>query len=171
MSVERCHECGNILQKGSCSRCEANNFARQRRWRRGDRGGKRPERRRAERQLRDALDGTWKNKRKQVTVYIDTEQGTYRSVQHTRGQDTNHTFRFQKESDGTIYFFKGELPIEAFISDLGFLVMRTGEKRMSFAYEFDEVLFLTCPICFGKSPIEYTECKYCDWEFEQYSQT
>ena len=170
MTSDRCPECGNILQDGRCSRCEANSFTRQRRWRTGDRGGKRPERQHIKWQLQDAIDGTWKNARHRVTVHIDTEQGRYRSV-HGRYQDTDHAYSFHKESDGFIHFYKDDLPIKAFVSDIGFLVMETGDKQMSFAYEFEEMPFLTCPKCYGKSPIEYFECKHCDWEFEPYSQS
>lgn len=168
MNAERCPNCGNLLQDGRCHRCEANSFTRQRRWRKGDRGGKRPERRHTKWRLQDIIDGTWRNERHQITVYIDTEQGTYRSV-HGRRQATNHIYRFQKEADDFIHFDKDGLSIKAFVSDMGFLVMQAGDRHMSFAYEFDEALFLTCPICYGKSPIEYMICNHCGWEFEPYS--
>jgi ribosomal protein L40E len=40
-----CPVCGNYKQDGICLRCNANAATRARRWRRGDRGGVRPERR------------------------------------------------------------------------------------------------------------------------------
>ena len=40
-----CPVCGNYKQNGICQRCNANAATRTRRWRRGDRGGVRPERR------------------------------------------------------------------------------------------------------------------------------
>ena len=167
MNVDHCPECGNIRQDGRCGRCEANGFARQRHWRIGDRGGKRPERQQTRWRIQDVIDGTWKNERYRIVVHIDTENGTYRSV-HGRHKNTSHIYRFQKESDGVIHFFKDDVSITAFVSDLGFLVMQAGEKKMSFACEFDGDLFLTCPICHGKSPLYYSDCRHCDWEFESY---
>jgi hypothetical protein len=167
MTLSRCSECGNVLENGRCHRCEANSFTRQRCWRTGDRGGKRPERRHTKWTLQDVIDGTWKNAKHHITIYIDTDEGSYRTV-HGNYQDSTHVYRFQNDEEGFIHFHKDFLLIQAFVSDMGFLVMQTADRRMSFAYEFDEALFLTCPICYGKSPIEYPGCKFCDWEFEPF---
>jgi hypothetical protein len=165
MAEDRCPECGNLRVDGDCACCAANRFARQRRWRRGDRGGKRPERRLIQRRFQDTLDGVWKNERHQVAVQIDTEKALYHSA-HGRRQTTMHSYRLHKEAKGTVHFYKDSLLIEAQISDIGYLIMQTGGKRMSFAYEFDGELFRTCPICYGKSLVEYLSCTHCHWQFE-----
>ncbi len=115
VSAGNCAECGNLLQNGRCPRCDANRFARARRWRTGDRGGKRPERRFVKREFQDALDGVWKNTRHDITVHIDTEQGIYRSI-HGRNRDTTHVYNFQEEANDSIHFYKDTLLIEAIIS-------------------------------------------------------
>jgi hypothetical protein len=165
MTIDRCPECGNVREGDNCARCAANNFTRQRRWRRGDRGGKRPERLLQQRRFQDTLDGTWKNNRHQIVVQIDTERGLYHSI-HGRREPTTHVYRFQKETSGSVHFYKDSLLTTASISDMGFLIMQAGDKRMSFVYENDDDLFRTCPICYGKSGIEHPACVHCNWEFE-----
>jgi hypothetical protein len=169
MSADYCPVCGNILLSDRCSRCEANNFTRQRRWRKGDRGGKRPERRQKKRYLRGIIDGVWKNNRHHIIIHIDTEKGVYRSI-HGRNRATCHAYQIKEEKQGSIFFYKDELLIEASVSDLGFLIMKAGDKRMSFAYADQEHLYRTCPICYGKSILEHNTCAHCWWEFESSSQ-
>lgn len=110
MMLSCCSECGNVLENGRRLRCEANSFTRQRRWRTGDRGGKRPERCHTKWALQDVIDGTWQNAKYHITVYIDTDQGSYRTV-HGNYQDSTHIYHFQSEEDGFIHFHKDDLAI------------------------------------------------------------
>ncbi|MCP4416325.1 MAG: hypothetical protein GY805_06870, partial [Chloroflexi bacterium] len=149
-SVATCSACGNALQNGRCSRCEANAFTRQRRWRTGDKGGKRPERQHTSRTFQDALDGIWRNSRRDILVHIDIDDGAYCS-QHGRKPMTSHRFQMVEEGAEQFTFYKDEMLVETAVSDMGFLIMAAKNKRMAFAYEFDEELFRTCPLCYTKS--------------------
>ncbi len=53
-----CPICGNYKQGGTCWRCNANASTRAKRWRRGDRGGVRPERRKFYKSKKDKKDKT-----------------------------------------------------------------------------------------------------------------
>ena len=53
-----CPVCGNYRQNGICLRCNANASSRAKRWRRGDRGGVRPERRKYNRRNVKKKQGT-----------------------------------------------------------------------------------------------------------------
>ncbi len=162
-----CFSCGNALQNGRCPRCEANALTRQRRWRRGDKGGKRPERQQANRTFQDALDGTWRNSRHDILVHIDIDDGAYYS-QHGRKPMTQHRFQMVAEGAERFTFYKDEMLVETAVSDMGFLIMAAQNKKMTFAYEFDAELFRTCPFCYAKSPLHYESCRECWWVFEPY---
>ena len=166
MPEARCAACGNILENGRCTRCEANRFTRQRRWRTGDRGGKRPERRIRRRTLHDVLDGTWRNVTHRLTIHIDTEMGTYRSTHHGR-KDTSHAWRFDREGERFISFYKDDMLIKATVTDAGFLVMSARGRDIAFSYVVDDEHYRTCPHCYGKSPIEHMDCRVCGVLFEQ----
>lgn len=117
MAVETiCADCGNQMQDGKCPRCAANAFTMARRWRMGDRNGKRPERRYARRRLQDTIDGIWKNERHKITVHIDTDNGSYRTV-HGKYQDSTHRFSIHQEAERLLRFYKDNLLIEAHVSD------------------------------------------------------
>jgi hypothetical protein len=161
-----CPECGNLLRDGRCLQCDANQFGRDKRWRTGDRGGKRPERRQTQRTLLDALDGTWRNAKHHITVYINVEENSYRSV-HGRSQDTIFPFRFVNEQDNTIQFYKSDVLIEATVLPSGYLRMSALNKTMTFVYIYDEEMYRTCPCCFGKTPVEYDACGHCHQEFDE----
>lgn len=168
VSASICPICGNIRENKKCNRCDGNFFARQRRRRRGDKAGKRPERRHIRRSFQEALDGTWKNQRFQVTIQISPESGEYCS-KHGKRPPTYHRFKMGKNSHELRTFYKDDLLIEAAISDMGFLILATKDTKMAFAYEFDDMLYRTCPICFTKSPLELEKCRECWWEFESYT--
>lgn len=163
----RCPECGNLLIDGRCRACDANQVQRQRRWRTGDRGGKRPERQPATRTFPESLDGRWRNSRHHIMLDIDIEAQTYES-RHGPRLSTRHTFRLKEEKDHALFFYKDDLLIAAQISDMGFLLLHAADRKMAFAYENDGDLFRTCPLCYGKTPLEHNNCQHCQWEFEPF---
>lgn len=165
MADEFCPECGNRIVNGRCSQCDANQFVRARRWRTGDRGGKRPERRQVQRTLLDALDGTWHNAKRLITVHINVEENSYRST-HGRAPEALFPFRFVKEKDRKIHFYKGDVLIEATVLESGYLHMSALNKTMVFVYMYDEEMYRTCHYCFGKTPVDHDVCSHCHQEFD-----
>ena len=165
MTKRICPECGNPLRDSGCSQCEANQFVRARRWRTGDRGGKRPERRQVQRTLLDALDGTWHNAKHHITVHINVEENSYRS-RHGSASEAIFPFQFVKEHDRKIGFYKGNILIEAIVLESGYLQMSALNKTMAFVYMYDEEMYRTCHCCFGKTPVDHDICSHCHQEFD-----
>ena len=163
----RCSACGNVLANGRCPRCEANAFSRQRRWRTGDKGGKRPERQQTSRTFQDALGGSWRNSRYHILVQIDVDAGLYHS-QHGQKPMTRHRFQMVENGEERHTFYKDEMLVETAVSDRGFLILSAQGKNMAFAYEFDEELYRTCPHCYAKSPLPDDSCRECAWAFEPF---
>lgn len=162
--TERCPNCGNLMEHGRCPRCDAIRFKQEQRWRTGDRGGKRPERRTQQRTLRGALDGTWHSNHLNLTVDIDTEQGIYR--RDRAGRVSEHTWQFVREDSDGIHFCKDQTLIRCYITDGGFLVMRSGNHIAVCSYMYDNHELRTCPHCYFKSPMTHAFCSECEAEFE-----
>ena len=123
-----CPTCGNLIEGAYCSRCAAIATDHNKHWHVGDHGGKRPERRvlqdlpsSAPRSLAEALNGTWRSTKRDVTITINTRTRTYRSRHPGKEAETLHRLRLEGESGRTLRIYKDDKAIDAVVDDDGLL--------------------------------------------------
>jgi REP element-mobilizing transposase RayT len=161
------------MENGRCPRCDANAFSRRRKWRTGDRGGKRPERRDREmkgaspapRTLAQALNGTWRSIGREVIVTIDTKECVYRSHHPLKASETAHRWRLDSENGRELRFFKDNMLINVYVDDIGIVRMEAKGQKLGFLYVFEDAELRTCPSCYAKTLVDKMYCDDCEYSF------
>ena len=182
-----CPICGNNRQNGRCLRCAAIASSRSKRWRTGDRGGVRPERRlrgssasrlappvrpgstvgtkpqprnRSKLDINLAIHGEWLNLHSNKTIQIDIMRNTW-SFRNKHGRRQRQKWHKRKVSHNELRFFRRRQKIIARVAGNGLLVLKEGNREVSFAAIRGGKRHRTCPNCFYKFPWQGKYCNNC----------
>ena len=185
-----CPVCGNYKQNGVCLRCNANASTRARRWRRGDRGGVRPERRKIHKtklkragsksetpsktqvklqatkkikpnkKFLSALQGIWYCEQKRIKVNIDLEHNLWVFTLPS-GQRLTQIWCPEYFSSAKLVFKRDGKEIVARVGDGGVLMMTGKSGPTPFVNLRSGKKYRLCSGCFQKSPWRRKRCKKC----------
>ena len=182
-----CPVCGNYMQSGSCPRCYAISSTRAKRWRRGDRGGVRPERRIVNNRsvplapaprrpkhkklvnqtgstLFLALQGDWYSSQKRIKISIDLTRKRWTFTLAT-GKRITQIWKLKSKSRNEISFTRRGLEIIARPGKDGVLMLTGRKGPVPFFFVIGEQTYRLCSACFYKSEWHYERCKDCGRSF------
>ncbi len=192
-----CPICGNNMQNGYCLRCGANESSRAKRWRSGDRGGMRPERRKCgagapplnppvERKSETstiarcqkystsdftlAIHGDWVNLLTNRSIKIDTVRGDW-YFRNKMGRQRRQRWKPKKVSRDELHFMRRGKRIVARIAADGSLSLQDGNRKVPFAALKDGRWQRTCKDCFHKTAWQEACCPYCGKLFRSRRET